>query len=157
MHLRHRKNDIVQQLNLSIYKHRIITENNKSKIFDIVRKKFVALTQEEWVRQNFIHFLIQEKKYPLSLIAVEMKIAYNKLVKRCDIVIYTNDGKPLMIVECKSTEVDITQGVFDQAMRYNMPLRVKYIAMTNGVEHYCCEIDYEKNKVVILDEFPSKI
>lgn len=148
--------DSVKQLNLPVYNHRVITKNDKSKIFDIVRKKLVALTPEEWVRQNFLHFLIYEKKYPLSLIAVELKIAYNKLAKRCDIVIFENNAKPLMIVECKAADVDITQDVFNQALRYNMPLKVKYIVLTNGVEHYCCEIDYTNNKVIMLEEVPAK-
>ena len=124
-------------------------------IFDVIRKKFVPLTPEERVRQYWLHYLIAEKKYPRSLIAVEMSLQVNQLAKRCDIVVFDKHGSPVLIVECKAPEVKILQKVFDQIARYNLALRVKYLVVSNGSEHHCCEIDFEKKKYFFLDSLPE--
>lgn len=145
----------MHQLNLPAYQFKIKTEGQRTQIFDRIRKKYVALTPEEWVRQHFINFLIEVKKYPESLMAVEMQLKYNRQQKRGDIVIYNNVGKPHVIVECKSPEIKITQNVFDQAARYNMNLQVEYLFVTNGLQHYYCQMDYINNSYRFLEELPE--
>lgn len=121
-------------------------------IFDIVRKKYVALTPEEWVRQHAIHFLITEKKYSQGLMQVETTVKYNRMNIRCDILVYNQELKPFMLVECKAPEIKITQATFDQIARYNMPLRVKYLMVTNGITHYYCVMDYEKKLYTFVQD-----
>src|ERR1035437_10387852 len=133
---------------------RIRSKNEKQEVFDCVRKKFVALTPEEWVRQHFIHYLIHHLSVPVSLIAVEASLHYHRLKKRSDIVVYGKDGKPSLIVECKAPEVAITQAVFDQVAMYNMTLKVPYLAVTNGLVHFACHIDHSSGKIVFLKEIP---
>ncbi|MBA3649208.1 MAG: type I restriction enzyme HsdR N-terminal domain-containing protein [Chitinophagales bacterium] len=137
------------------YTFRLKKHGEHSLIFDRIRKKFVALTPEEWVRQHWVHYLIEEKKYPRSLLAIEMHLTVNRLKKRCDIVVYGKDGLPQLIVECKSTNVKITQNVFDQIARYNLTLRVKYLVVSNGNETFCCEINHEKGSYKFLPELPD--
>ena len=127
----------------------------KTHIFDIVRKKYLLLTPEEWVRQNFIHYLNKEKKYPLGLMGVEQMVKYNSLKTRADIVIYNLEGKPNVIVECKAPEVKITQDTFNQIAKYNSQLKVKYLIVTNGMKHFCCQMDYENNKITFLEDVPA--
>jgi hypothetical protein len=124
-------------------------------IFDENRKRFVALTPEEWVRQNFLRYLVTEKQYPRSLIAVESSLKLFKRKKRTDIVVYDNLAKPLLIVECKAPEVIINQNVFDQIVRYNMALQVNYLILTNGLKHYSCSIDYSHKSYRFLKEIPA--
>ena len=114
----------------------------------------MALTPEEWVRQNFIRYLIHEKQFPASLIAIEMALKYNRMQKRGDVVVYDKSGKPLLIVECKAPNVKITQNAFDQVARYNMALKVKYLVVTNGLTHYCCSMDYPRKSYEFLDGIP---
>lgn len=140
----------MQQLNFPACEFKFKSSDKVKQIFDIVRRKFVKLTPEEWVRQHFIHYLINEKKYPKSLIAVEMTIKVNRLGKRCDIVGFDKSGKPLLIVECKAPEIKISQKTFDQVARYNIELKVKYLAVSNGLSHYFCEIDFEKKNYRFL-------
>jgi len=123
-------------------------------ILDPVRKKFVKLTPEEWVRQNFIQYLINEGKYPPGLIAVEIMSPYNKLKKRVDILIHDRLGKPVMIVECKEPGKEIDDKVFDQIVCYNMGFRVPYIIVTNGMVHYACKVDHDQNKYEFLLVIP---
>ncbi|MEW6470535.1 MAG: type I restriction enzyme HsdR N-terminal domain-containing protein [Bacteroidota bacterium] len=144
----------MERLNLPAYPFRIKNDGKKTQIFDSVRKKFVTLTPEEWVRQHFINYLVTEKKVPASLIAVEMGLKYNTLRKRSDIVIYDNAGSPVLIVECKTPDVKITQDTFDQAARYNMALKVKYIVVTNGLTHYFCQIDHKNRSYFFLKDLP---
>ena len=127
----------------------------KTHIFDDVRKKYLLLTPEEWVRQNFIHYLNKEKKYPLGLMGVEQMVKYNSLKTRADIVIYNLEGKPNVIVECKAPEVKITQDTFNQIAKYNSQLKVKYLIVTNGMKHFCCQMDYENNKIIFLEDVPA--
>jgi hypothetical protein len=145
----------LKKLNLPEYSFRIRKLNDKEQIFDEIRKRFVALTPEEWVRQNFIKYLVTEKQYPASLIAVEGALKLYKRRKRTDVVIYNNLGKPLLIVECKAPEVMINQEVFDQIVRYNMALDVKYLILTNGINHYSCVIDHKHQNYNFIKEFPS--
>ena len=145
----------MQQLNLPTYKFRIKSTKNKYVIFDIIRKKYVSLTPEEWVRQHIIHFLVEEKKYPLSLIAIEKKLTINKLTKRTDILVFNTEGLPHIIVECKAPSVNITQNAFDQIARYNLKLNANYLIVSNGLEHYYCKMDYEKEAYVFLENIPA--
>ncbi len=128
-----------------------------TEIFDIIRKKFVALTDEEWVRQNCIAHLINQKLYPASLISVEKALKVNGLNKRTDVVVFANDMKPRMIIECKAPHIPITNEVFSQIARYNMTLKVNYLLVTNGIEHYCCWIDFENEKFSFLESIPDYI
>ena len=145
----------MHQLNLPTYKFKIKSNENKYAIFDIVRKKYVSLTPEEWVRQHFIHYLIEEKKYPISLIAIEKKITINKLTKRTDILVFNAKGLPHIIVECKAPSINITQNAFDQIARYNLKLNANYLLVTNGLKHYYCKMDFSKEEYVFLDTIPN--
>ena len=143
------------RLNLPIFEFAIRKLNKNNQIFDSFRKKYVELTPEEWVRQNFLRYLVEEKKYPASLLAVEMEIGIGKLKKRCDAVIYSREMKPIVIVECKAATVKIAQEVFDQAARYNLALNVKYLSLTNGFEHFFCKVNQEKKNFEFLNEIPE--
>ena len=126
-----------------------------TQVFDVVRKKYFKLTAEEWVRQHFINYLNKDKNYPFGLMGVEQMIKYNNLKTRADIVLYNVEGVPSMIVECKAPNMNITQDTFDQIARYNFKLRVKYLVVTNGLQHFCCEMDYEKNQILFLKGIPN--
>ncbi len=129
--------------------------SSDSEIFDPLRRRYVALTPEEWVRQHFVHYLISEKKYPASLIANEAGIKLNSLTRRCDTVVYNTRLEPVMIVEYKEPRVKITQEVFNQVVRYNSVLKVPFIVVTNGLIHYCCRMDYEKMEYEYLTDIPT--
>ena len=143
------------QLNLPAYNFRIIKKNEKPFIFDDLRKKFVSLTPEEWVRQHFIRFLINVKHYPASLIAIEKQLVINGLKKRCDAVVYSRNAEPLMIIEFKATTVSIAQQTFDQAAVYNSKLKVDYFIISNGLKHYCCRLDKNVLQYNFLDDIPD--
>ena len=145
----------MQKLNLPEYEFRIKREEAKTLIFDGIRKKYVVLTPEEWVRQNFIKFLKAEKKYPGSLMAVEKQIKVNGNPRRFDLLIYSRKGQPNLIVEFKAPNIKITQETFDQVVRYNMVLRVEYVVVSNGLQHFACQIDYEKNSYSFLRDIPQ--
>lgn len=145
----------MQKLNLPEYQLTIRTLGEKKEIFDKIRKKYVILTPEEWIRQNFITYLIDEKNYPATLISVETEVKLFKVKKRTDILVFQNTGKPIMIVECKAADVKIDQQVFDQIARYNMALKVNYLVVTNGLSHYCCYLDYEKNSYQFIENIPE--
>ncbi len=142
-------------LNLPSYPYKIRTEQGKKLIFDILRKKYVALTPEEWVRQHFVHLLVEHKGYPAGLLANEVQICLNGVKKRCDTVLYDRSLKARMIVEYKAPSVEITQAVFNQITRYNMVLHVDYLIVTNGISHYCCRIDYAGNSYAFLPHIPD--
>lgn len=142
-------------LNLPRYSHKVIVKSGKSYIFDDLRRKYVALTPEEWVRQHFVHFLVEQKGYPKGLLANEIQINLNGTKKRCDTVLYGRDLNARMIVEYKSPSIEITQAVFDQITRYNMVLKVEYLIVSNGLNHYCCKIDYTGNTYSFLPDIPS--
>ena len=143
------------RLNLPQYSFRLKSKENKLYIFDPLRKKDILLTEEEWVRQNFVQFLIQEKSYPPTLIGVEKQIKLGKLIKRCDILLFDRKGQPSAIVECKAPQVKIGQETFDQIARYNMGLRAKYLVVTNGMQHYCCLMDHKAETFVFIEELPE--
>ena len=144
-------------LNLPNYSFKIKSKENKLYIFDIIRKKNVVLTPEEWVRQNFVQYLILEKKYPKSLIAIEKQLKINQLIKRTDILIFDKNGLPDIIVECKAPSVKISQNAFDQIARYNMKLKATYLIVTNGVQHFYCLMDHQKEAYDFLKEIPEYI
>ena len=123
-------------------------------LYDILRKKTVALTPEEWVRQHFVHYLINEKQFPMELMGNEMSLVQNGIKRRCDTVVADREGKPLVIIEYKAPTVEITQSTFDQIVRYNMVLRAKCLMVSNGMSHYCCLIDYSNNSYTFLPEVP---
>jgi len=129
-------------------------DEQSSKIFDIIRKKFVTLTPEEWVRQHVIHYLVNEKKVPVSLFSIEKNLKVNRLTRRTDVLIY-KDIKPMLLVECKAPEIKITQSVFDQAARYNLTLDVKYFVLTNGMQTICCTMNHEMQKYEFLKDIPE--
>lgn len=145
----------MQELNLPAYEFRIKAEGTKRYIFDLVRKRFVLLTPEEWVRQHFIRYLAEEKKYPLSLMAVEKQIILNGKQFRFDLLIYRRNGQPLLIAEFKAPGVKISQDTFDQVVRYNMALKVERVVVSNGMQHFVCEIDYDSNSYQFLKEVPE--
>jgi len=146
---------MMPRLNLPVYDLRTRVQEGMKQIFDPVRKIFVALTAEEWVRQNFLMYLTEERKYPPSLIAVETTIRVHAMKRRCDIVIFDRNGKPFMIVECKAPGIGTGQKVFDQIARYNLALGVEYLVVTNGLQHYCCRIDHAAHAYLFVGEIPA--
>ncbi len=146
---------MMERLNLPTYSFTIKSEAGRQYIFDKIRKKYVVLTPEEWVRQNFTSYLVSEKSYPPSLISIEKQFSYNKLSKRADILIYDRTAHPVMIVECKAPEVGINQQVFDQVALYNLRFAVSYLVLTNGKDHYCCFLDTPKGSYSFLKDIPD--
>ena len=144
----------MQKLNFTSYSFRLKNSNNKTYIFDEIRKKFIVLQPEEWVRQHVVRFLL-EKGYPLSLINVEKKLEVNGLTKRYDIIVFRPNGEILLIVECKAPEIAITQATFDQIARYNLTLQADFLMITNGLHHYFCTMDYENQTYHFLKELPD--
>jgi len=144
----------MRKLNLPAYDFRYRTEGGSLKVLDVYRKRFVMLTPEEEVRQRFARYLVEEKGFPASLVMTEYALKLNKMSQRCDILVHKPAGNPAVLVECKAPEVKITQAVFDQAARYNLVFKVKYLMVTNGLNHYCCEIDFETEKVNFLKDIP---
>lgn len=145
----------MQKLNFPEYSFRIKNSENKHYVFDEIRKKFIVLTPEEWVRIHVVRFLLEVKKYPKSWINVEKKIEINGLTKRYDVVVYQPDGSIFLLVECKQPKIEINQNTFDQIARYNMILKATYLMVTNGLNHYFCEIDSEKEQYVFLNDIPT--
>jgi hypothetical protein len=145
----------MQKLNLPEYSFRIKTAEGKSFIFDSLRKKFVRLTPEEWVRQNFVQFLIKEKNYSASLIAIEAGVKVNNNPQRADLIIFNRSGNPLLVAEFKAPEVKIDQQTFDQIVRYNMQLKVSFLIVSNGLQHFCCKMNYNDNSYAFLPEIPE--
>lgn len=144
-------------LNLPTYKFRIKSTKNKYVIFDIVRKKYVSLTPEEWVRQHFIHFLIEEKNYPISLIAIEKQVIINNLMKRTDILVFNTKGIPHIVIECKAPSIKISQDTFDQIARYNLKLNANFLIVSNGLEHFYCKMDFKNEAYIFLKTIPNYI
>lgn len=141
-------------LNLPTYSFKVMEKEGKQFIFDEIRNKHVVLTPEEWVRQHFVRFLIDEKEYPKALLANEVGIKVHRTSKRCDTIVYDRYLTPLMVLEYKAPSVEITPAVFDQIARYNMTLQVKYLIVSNGFNHYCCRIDYANRSYAFLEEIP---
>jgi len=145
----------MQKLNLPSVELKIKSKENKLFIFDDFRKKDILLTPEEWVRQHFVAYLIHQKKYPISLTVLEKELKLNNTKKRTDILIYNTQGTPQIIVECKAMSVKITQATFDQIARYNLKLKAKYLIVTNGLEHYFCQMDFENERYIFLKDIPN--
>lgn len=143
------------KLNLPPFEIKLRGTQARPMIFDILRKKFIALTPEEWVRQHFIHFLVEHKGYPSALLANEIQLTVGDKVLRADSVLYSRDLKPRMIIEYKAPHIPISQKVFDQISIYNMLLHVDYLVVSNGLQHYICKMDYESKKYVFLEDIPS--
>ncbi|MFC7772872.1 type I restriction enzyme HsdR N-terminal domain-containing protein [Flavobacterium sp. GCM10027622] len=145
----------MQQLNFPAYNFRFKNSENKVAIFDEIRKKFVILTPEEWVRQHVVRYLLEEKKYSKSYINVEKRITINGMTKRYDVVVFNPDGSIFVLIECKAPEVTITQNVFDQIARYNMVLQANYLMVTNGLQHYFCQMDFKNEQYNFLRDLPE--
>lgn len=145
----------MQKLDFPNYTFRFKNSENKIAAFDQVRKKFVILTPEEWVRLHTVEYLITEKNYPISHINVEKQLKIGPVVKRYDVVVFNSSGAIHLIVECKAPGVKITQATFDQIARYNMALQSKYLMVTNGLEHFYCQMDYTEEKYNFLPDLPS--
>jgi hypothetical protein len=143
------------ELNLPPFEKKITKKDDKPFILDVIRRQYVALTPEEWVRQHFVHFLINHKRYPQSLMANEVQLKLNGMSRRCDTVIYDRTLKPRVIVEYKAPSVNITQKVFDQICRYNMVLQGDYLIVSNGFSHYSCKLDYATHTYCFLQEIPD--
>ena len=143
------------RLNLPPYATKIRQTAGRSMIFDDLRRKYVALTPEEWVRQHFVHYLTGHLGYPASMMANEVELAVGQKRLRCDSVLYGMQAEPRMIIEYKAPTIALTQKVFDQISVYNMLLHVDYLMVSNGMQHYCCKMDYEHQKYLFLKEIPN--
>ncbi|MER2997184.1 type I restriction enzyme HsdR N-terminal domain-containing protein [Pontibacter populi] len=141
-------------LNLPPFEHKITKSGANYLIFDILRRKNIVLTPEEWVRQHFLHYLINDLLYPKSLISIERGTNYNKLQKRTDLCVYDNSGNPFLLVECKASYVPITQDVVKQVSVYNQTLKAKFVVITNGLAHYCWQVDFDTRQFQPLLEIP---
>lgn len=142
------------KLNFPEYSFRFKNSENKRLIFDPIRKKFMLLTPEEWVRQHTVQFLIQEKDYSASLINVEKQLLLHGTKKRYDIVAFNPNGSISLIVECKAPTIEINQDTFDQIARYNLVTQAEYLMVTNGLNHFYCQMDYQNERYVFLRELP---
>ena len=143
------------QLNLPQYQIKVGLQGDKRTIFDVLRRKYVALTPEEWVRQHFIHYLIEHKGYPQAWLANEVELRCGNKKLRCDSVLYSNTFRPRMIIEYKAPAIALQQKVFDQISAYNILLKVDYLVVSNGLQHYCCRMDYDNQKYVFMREIPD--
>lgn len=141
-------------LNLPGFDYKVTRKDGKPMIFDPLRRKYVALTPEEWVRQHFTNYLITEKEFPKDLLANEITINLHNTSKRCDTIVYNRFLAPIMIIEYKAPSVAVKEAVFDQIARYNFSLRVPYLVVSNGLEHFCCKIDYEAQSYGFLAHIP---
>lgn len=149
--------DLLQPLNLPPYPFKITDDNGKLSLFDELRRKQIIITPEEWVRQHFVQYLIGHKQYPKTLIRLEGGLMMNGMARRSDILIYNRAGNKILMVECKAPSVAITQQVFDQIARYNMTHRVPLLAVTNGLQHYFCQIDFEQSSYRFIEQLPDYV
>lgn len=145
----------MQELNLPKYEIRIGRKDGRLTIFDFLRRRYVALTPEEWVRQHFTHFLVEHKSYPQGLLANEVELSVGDKSLRCDSVLYDRELRPRMIVEYKAPHIKLTQKVFQQIATYNLLLHVDYLVVSNGIEHHCVKMDYENEKYLFLKDIPE--
>ena len=143
------------RLNFPASKFKLKEEDGKMLIFDDVRRKYFQITPEEWVRQNCIHFLRDQKHFPVNLLSVERGIKMNGQVLRYDLVGYSKKAKPVLLVECKAPEVKITQQTFDQIAVYNLELKVPFLMVTNGLDHFFCQMDFDNNRYLFLKDLPE--
>ncbi|MDT7830363.1 type I restriction enzyme HsdR N-terminal domain-containing protein [Pricia sp. S334] len=145
----------MRPLNFPDYDFRLKNSENSTHIYDVIRKKFVVLQPEEWVRQHVVKYLLVDKGYPKSLINVERQLTVNHLRKRYDVVVFKSNGHIDVLVECKAPSIHITQRTFDQIARYNLQLQADYLMVTNGLEHYCCKMDLDAEKYRFLTDIPE--
>jgi len=145
----------MKPLNLPTYSFKIKSENDLEYVYDQFRRKYVRLTPEEWVRQNFASYLVNEKAFPASRMMLEKSLKINKLSKRCDIIVCNDSGAPALIIECKAPEIKIGQKTFEQVSVYNIAFKVEYLIITNGMQHFCCSVDFETRNVTFLSEIPE--
>ena len=146
---------MMQKLNFPTYQFQIDKRPKGFFIFDIIRKKYILLTPEEWVRQHTVHYLIEQKGYSPNLIAIEKQLSINNLKRRFDIVVFNQEMLPQILIECKAPEVKITQKTFDHANQYNWLLKAPFLFLTNGLKHYICQVNFKKNNYVFLEEIPT--
>jgi hypothetical protein len=147
--------DLLVPLQLPPYPFKITDEDGQLSMFDVIRKRKIIITPEEWVRQHFVQYLINQKKYPKTLIKLEGGHKLNGMPKRTDIVVYNTAGEKILLVECKAPSITIDQKTFDQVARYNMAHRIKIIAVTNGLQHYYCRIDFDAGNYKFLEDLPA--
>jgi len=147
--------DLLQPLNLPPYPFKITEDNGVYSLFDELRKKSIIITPEEWVRQHFVQYLINQKGYPKTLIGLEGGLKLHGMQRRTDILVRNNQGEKVLLIECKAPSVKITQGVFDQVARYNMVHKVPLLAVTNGLQHYYCRIDLVNESYTFLEDLPN--
>jgi hypothetical protein len=146
----------MDKLNLPYYKFRIVQiEKNKSIIFDPIRKKEALLTPEEWVRQNIVRFLVEDRDFPQSLISIESGLIINRLSRRYDVLVYDRNGNTLVLIECKAPKININQDTFDQIIAYNHKMLAPYLLVTNGLKHYFCKHEIKLNQYIFLENIPS--
>ena len=143
------------RLNLPPYPIKIQEKGEKRQIFDFLRRKWVALTPEEWVRQHFTHYLVEHKGYPKTLLANEVELRIGEKRLRCDTLLYNRELRPRMIIEYKAPTIQIQQKTFDQITVYNLLLKVDYLVVSNGLHHYCCKMDYEHHSYQFLKDIPE--
>ena len=144
----------MHKLNLPAFDYKLKKAEGKVWIFDVIRKKYIVLTPEEWVRQHFIHFILVELKYPKGLLKIEGGLTYNELHKRSDILVFDREAKPWMIIECKSPDLKLSEVTLQQASVYNASVKAKYLTVTNGLTHICSATNWTEGKTTILREFP---
>ncbi len=148
----------MQQLNLPPFNIKVAEREGQTTIYDFLRHRYLRLTPEEWVRQHFTHFLVEHKGYPTALLANEVTINVNGVARRCDSVLYkAAGGMPRMIIEYKAPHIHITQSVFQQIYSYNSVLRADYLIVSNGINHYCCHVDYDNMRVDFLKDIPNYV
>jgi hypothetical protein len=147
--------DLLLPLRLPPYRFKITDQNGQLTLFDVIRKKNIVITPEEWVRQHFVQYLINQKRYPKILIKLEGGHKLHGMAKRSDIIVFNSAGEKILLVECKAPSVPIDQKTFDQVARYNMVHKVNLLAVTNGLQHYYCRIDFEKQDYKFIEELPG--
>ena len=145
----------MNELNLPAFDVKIRGTRERPEIYDFLRRRYVALTPEEWVRQHFVHWLVEQKGYPKGLLGNEVALKCGDKTLRCDSILYNKEAKPQMIIEYKAPTVAVTQRVFNQITAYNLLLHVDYLVVSNGVQHYCCQMDYKHQSYVFLNDIPS--
>lgn len=143
------------ELSIPIYDFKFDTTSGKPRIYDPLRKKYVALTPEEWVRQNFVQYLVQVLDYPRGLMQIEASITVYNFSRRCDAVLFDRSLQPRMIIECKAPDVTLNERTFEQIAVYNAALKARYLTVTNGRTHYCCRIDYDNQTYKFLPAIPQ--
>ena len=143
------------EINLPSYEIKLREKDGKREIFDFLRRRYVALTPEEWVRQHFVHYLVEHKGYPKGLLANELELRIGEKRLRCDTILYNNVLQPRMIIEYKAPDVSITQRVFNQISSYNMLLHADYLVVSNGLQHHCCQIDKTQHSYQFLHDIPD--